>query len=70
MAEVLGLRLETVSRKMTEFQRRGWIQMTSLYHCRIVRRRLLQDLALGGEADEPAAPVASRRSQAAVGIAA
>jgi CRP/FNR family transcriptional regulator len=70
MAEFLGLRLETVSRKMTEFQRRGWIQMTSLYHCRIVRRRLLQDLALGGEADEPAAPAASRRSQDAVGIAA
>ena len=30
MAEFLGLRLETVSRKMTEFQRRGWIKLTSL----------------------------------------
>ena len=26
MAEFLGLRLETVSRKMSEFQRRGWIK--------------------------------------------
>lgn len=54
MAEFLGLRLETVSRKMTEFQRRGWIRMTSLYHCRINRRHVLEELALGGEADEPA----------------
>ena len=52
MAEFLGLRLETVSRKMTEFQRRGWISMTSLYHCRIIRRDVLQELALGGETDE------------------
>ncbi len=53
MAEFLGLRLETVSRKMTEFQRRGWIRMTSLYHCRILRRSVLQDLAQGGEPDSP-----------------
>lgn len=52
MAEFLGLRLETVSRKMTEFQRRGWISMTSLYHCRIIRRDVLQELALGGDTDE------------------
>ena len=52
MAEFLGLRLETVSRKMTEFQRRGWIEMTSLYHCRIVRRALLQKMAQGGEPEE------------------
>ena len=51
MAEFLGLRLETVSRKMTEFQRRGWIRMTSLYHCRILRRSVLEDLAQGGEPD-------------------
>lgn len=49
MAEFLGLRLETVSRKMTEFQRRGWIRMTSLYHCRILRRHVLEELAEGGE---------------------
>lgn len=61
MAEFLGLRLETVSRKMTEFQRRGWIEMTSLYHCRIVRRGLLQELAQGGEADD-AAPARIRGS--------
>jgi len=52
MAEFLGLRLETVSRKMSEFQRRGWIKMTSLYHCRIARRQLLEDLADGGGAEE------------------
>jgi CRP/FNR family transcriptional regulator len=52
MAEFLGLRLETVSRKMTEFQRRGWIEMTSLYHCRIARRHMLQELAEGGECNE------------------
>lgn len=51
MAEFLGLRLETVSRKMTEFQRRGWIAMTSLYHCRLKRRDLLEDLAAGGDAE-------------------
>jgi CRP/FNR family transcriptional regulator, anaerobic regulatory protein len=50
MAEFLGLRLETVSRKMTEFQRRGWIRMSSLYHCRLVRRDVLEELAEGGEA--------------------
>jgi len=52
MAEFLGLRLETVSRKMTEFQRRGWIEMTSLYHCRIVRSSLLKELAQGGATEE------------------
>lgn len=49
MAEFLGLRLETVSRKMTEFQRRGWIRIASLYHCRLVRREALEELADGGE---------------------
>lgn len=49
MAEFLGLRLETVSRKMSEFQRRGWIKVTSLYHCRIVQRRHLAGLAEGSE---------------------
>lgn len=51
MAEFLGLRLETVSRKMTEFQRRGWIAMTSLYRCAIRRRDILEELAMGGEAE-------------------
>lgn len=49
MAEFLGLRLETVSRKMSEFQRRGWIRMTSIYHCRILRRGVLEDLAQGSD---------------------
>lgn len=52
MAEFLGLRLETVSRKMTDFQRRGWIHMTSLYRCRIQRRHILKDLAEGSEAED------------------
>jgi CRP/FNR family transcriptional regulator, anaerobic regulatory protein len=64
MAEFLGLRLETVSRKMSEFQRRGWIQMTSLYHCRIARRHMLQDLAEGGEAAPAPTPRLPRSSTA------
>lgn len=51
MAEFLGLRLETVSRKMTEFQRRGWIKLTSLYHCRVLQRRVLEELGQGGETE-------------------
>lgn len=64
MAEFLGLRLETVSRKMSEFQRRGWIQMTSLYHCRIARRHMLQELAEGGEAVLALIPTRSRSTTA------
>lgn len=47
MAEFLGLRLETVSRKMSEFQRRGWIGMTSLYGCMLRRRDILEGMAMG-----------------------
>lgn len=47
MAEFLGLRLETVSRKMSEFQRRGWIRMASMYRCRILQPAILNDLAEG-----------------------
>jgi hypothetical protein len=36
---------------MTEFQRRGWITMTSLYRCAIRRRDILEELAMGGEAE-------------------
>lgn len=71
MAEFLGLRLETVSRKMTEFQRQGWIEMTSLYHCRIVRPGLLRELAQGGDADAPAiAPSSARRQNDFANLAA
>jgi hypothetical protein len=63
MAEFLGLRLETVSRKMTEFQRRGWIEMTSLYHCRIARRHMLQELAEGGECNEAALKTIPQRAR-------
>ncbi|MEQ1779854.1 MAG: Crp/Fnr family transcriptional regulator [Hyphomonadaceae bacterium] len=68
MAEFLGLRLETVSRKMSEFQRRGWIQMTSLYHCRISRRHMLQELAEGGETAP--APIPPRTRSTTAGLAA
>ncbi len=47
MAEFLGLRLETVSRKMSEFQKRGWIRMTSMYRCRILQPGILNQLAAG-----------------------
>ncbi len=49
MAEFLGLRLETVSRKMSDFQKRGWIQLVSMYHCKLKARRTLQTLADGGD---------------------
>jgi CRP/FNR family transcriptional regulator len=54
MGEFLGLRLETISRKMSDFQRRKWIRMTSLYRCRILNREALACLAEGGEAEDVA----------------
>ena len=59
VAEFLGLRLETVSRKMTEFQRRGWIKMSSLYHCRITNRDVLEALGEGGETGDASPRAAS-----------
>jgi CRP/FNR family transcriptional regulator len=55
IAEFLGLRLETVSRKMTEMQQMKWIRMLSMYRCRILRHDLLQYLADGGDPNEFAA---------------
>jgi len=52
MGEFLGLRLETVSRKMSEFQRRKWIRMASLYRCRILNRDALENLSEGGEVED------------------
>lgn len=52
MAEFLGLRLETVSRKLSDFQRRKWVRMISLYRCQVLNRDALADLAEGGEAEE------------------
>jgi CRP/FNR family transcriptional regulator len=54
MGEFLGLRLETVSRKMTEFQQKKWIRMVSMYRCRILKRDLLECLAEGGDAEDAA----------------
>lgn len=54
MGEFLGLRLETVSRKMTEFQHRKWIRMTAMYRCRILNREVLECLAEGGDAEDAA----------------
>jgi len=50
IAEFLGLRLETVSRKFSEFQKRGWISLPSLYHCVLRRPDILAILAEGGDA--------------------
>ena len=52
MAEFLGLRLETVSRKMSDFQRRKWIKMISMYHLRLLNRSALECLAEGGDVEE------------------
>ena len=49
MGEFLGLRLETISRKMTEFQQKKWIHMVSMYRCRILDRDMIECLAEGGE---------------------
>jgi hypothetical protein len=51
-ARALGLRQETISRKMSDFQRRKWIRMTSLYRCRILNREALDGLAEGGAAED------------------
>lgn len=54
MGEFLGLRLETISRKMSEFQQRGWIRMASTYSCRLINRGALEYLAEGGDAEASA----------------
>jgi CRP/FNR family transcriptional regulator, anaerobic regulatory protein len=50
MAEFLGIRLETVSRQMSHFQKRKWIRMASMYRCQILNRDALESLAEGGQA--------------------
>jgi CRP-like cAMP-binding protein len=45
----LGLRLETVSRVISDFRRRGLIRMNSLHRCRITNRHVLSALALDSE---------------------
>lgn len=52
MAEFLGLRLETVSRKMSDFQRRKWIKMISMYQFCLLNRSALKCLAEGGDLEE------------------
>lgn len=52
MAEFLGLRLETVSRKMSEFQRRKWVKMTAMYRFRLLNRGALECLAEGGDMED------------------
>lgn len=53
IADYLGLRLETISRKMGEFQRREWIAMPSLYRCRLVGMALKR-LSDGADCQETA----------------
>ena len=55
MAEFLGLRLETVSRKLSDFQRRKWVRMISLYRCQLLNRAAIEGLAEGGDATDFAA---------------
>lgn len=50
MAEFLGLRLETVSRQMSSFQKHKWIRMSSMYRCQILDWDALQSLSDGAEA--------------------
>ncbi|HEY7799194.1 MAG TPA: Crp/Fnr family transcriptional regulator [Hyphomonadaceae bacterium] len=52
MAEFLGLRLETVSRKLSDFQRRKWVRMISLYRCQVLNHAALTELAEGGDVNE------------------
>lgn len=52
MAEFLGVRLETVSRKMSDFQRRKWVKMVSMYRFRVLNRGALECLAAGGDLEE------------------
>ncbi|HVY88407.1 MAG TPA: Crp/Fnr family transcriptional regulator [Hyphomonadaceae bacterium] len=52
IGEFLGLRLETVSRKLSDFQRRKWVRMVSLYRCQILNREALECLAEGGEVED------------------
>ncbi len=56
MAEFLGLRLETVSRKMADFQRRRWIRISEVYRCHILDRSILEALAQGGSITVNVAP--------------
>ena len=59
MAEFLGLRLETVSRKMSDFQRRKWVKMISMYRFRLVNRSALECLAEGGDMEEAGCALAA-----------
>ena len=52
VAEFLGLRLETVSRKLSDFMRRKWVRMVSLYRFEVLNRAALEGLAEGGEAGD------------------
>lgn len=52
VAEFLGLRLETVSRKLSDFQRRKWVKMISMYRFRVLNRSALECLAEGGDLEE------------------
>ncbi len=54
MGEFLGLRLETISRKMSDFQQKKWIRMVSMYRCRVLNREVLECLAEGGAAEDAA----------------
>jgi CRP/FNR family transcriptional regulator, anaerobic regulatory protein len=53
IAEYLGMRLETVSRKFSEFQKRGLIKLCSMYCVKILRPDILSALADGDDEEAP-----------------
>lgn len=52
IADFLGLRLETVSRKLSDFQRHKWVRMVSMYKCRLLDRDTLLALSEGGSPED------------------
>ena len=59
VGEFLGLRLETVSRRLSDFQRRKWVKMISMYRFRLLNRSAMECLAEGGDVEEAGCSAAS-----------
>lgn len=51
MGELLGLTLETVSRTMSAFRRRGWLRLHGAHGVELVGRKALESLAEGNGTD-------------------
>ena len=50
MGDLLGLTLETVSRAVSAFRRRGWLRAPGPHAVELLDRRALADLASGAGA--------------------